>query len=64
MSDEVIQSLKRYEFTEYEAKAYAALVDLGQGTAREICEISGVPHGRVNGGVNLSNYGGIKLSTC
>jgi sugar-specific transcriptional regulator TrmB len=47
MSDEVIQSLKQYGFTEYEAKAYAALVDLGRGTAREICEISGVPHGRI-----------------
>jgi sugar-specific transcriptional regulator TrmB len=47
MSDEVIQSLKRYGFTEYEAKAYATLVGLGRGTAREICEISGVPHGRI-----------------
>ena len=47
MSDEVIQSLRRYGFTEYEANAYAALVGLGRGTAREICEISGVPHGRI-----------------
>lgn len=47
MSDEVIQGLKRYGFAEYEAKAYAALVDLGRGTAREICEMSGVPHGRI-----------------
>lgn len=46
MQPEVIQRLKGHGFTEYEAKAYAALVDLGRGTAREIHEISGVPQGR------------------
>jgi HTH-type transcriptional regulator, sugar sensing transcriptional regulator len=44
---EMIESLKKHGFTEYEAKAYVALVGLGMATAREICEVSGVPQGRI-----------------
>lgn len=44
---EILENLKVNGFTEYEAKAYVALVGLGMATAREISEISGVPHGRI-----------------
>ncbi len=44
---EILENLKVHGFTEYEAKAYVALVGLGMATAREICEISGVPQGRI-----------------
>jgi sugar-specific transcriptional regulator TrmB len=47
MPQKLVENLKNYGFTEYEAKAYVALVGLGRGTAREICEISGVPQGRI-----------------
>jgi len=47
MQKEVLDSLVMLGFTEYEAKAYAGLVGLGMGTAREVHEISGVPHGRI-----------------
>ena len=47
MQNEVHESLVMLGFTEYEAKAYAALVGLGMGTAREVHDISGVPHGRI-----------------
>jgi sugar-specific transcriptional regulator TrmB len=47
MQKEVHESLVMLGFTEYEAKAYAALVGLGMGTAREVHDISGVPHGRI-----------------
>ncbi len=47
MQKEVLESLTMLGFTEYEAKAYTALVGLGMGTAREVHEISGVPHGRI-----------------
>jgi sugar-specific transcriptional regulator TrmB len=47
MSEAIIEHLKTHGFSEYEAKAYTAVVGLGRGTAREICEISGVPQGRI-----------------
>ncbi len=47
MSEMIIERLRKHGFSEYEAKAYTAVVGLGRGTAREICEISGVPQGRV-----------------
>lgn len=47
MPEELVENLRNYGFTEYEAKAYTAIVGLGRGTAREICEISGVPQGRI-----------------
>ncbi len=37
---EILENLKVHGFTEYEAKAYVALVGLGMATAREICEIA------------------------
>ncbi len=47
MSERIVELLKTHGFSEYEAKAYTAVVGLGRGTAREICEISGVPQGRI-----------------
>lgn len=47
MSQALIDNLKKHGFTEYEAKTYVAIVGLGRGTAREVCEISGVPQGRI-----------------
>lgn len=47
MSENLIENLKNYGFTEYESKAYVAIVGLGTGTAREVCEVSGVPQGRI-----------------
>lgn len=44
---EILENLMANGFTEYEAKAYVALVGLGMATAREISEISGVPQGRI-----------------
>jgi sugar-specific transcriptional regulator TrmB len=47
MPEKLVENLKNYGLTEYEAKGYAAIVGLGRGTARETCEISGVPQGRI-----------------
>lgn len=47
MSHELVENLKHHGFTEYKAKSYVALVGLGMATAREICEVSGVPQGRI-----------------
>lgn len=41
------ECLVRIGLTQYEAKVYAALVGLGEGTVREIHETSGVPRPRV-----------------
>lgn len=45
--DDIVRTLTGIGFKEYEAKAYMALIGLGNATAREISEISGVPHGRI-----------------
>jgi len=47
MTQEILENLRSNGFTEYEAKAYVALVGLGMATAREVCEASGVPQGRI-----------------
>ena len=44
---EIVETLTGIGFTEYEAKAYIALIGLGNATAREVSSISGVPHGRI-----------------
>lgn len=44
---EVIETLSSIGFTEYEARAYIALIGIGNATAREVSGISGVPHGRI-----------------
>jgi len=44
---EVVETLSSIGFTEYEARAYIALIGIGNATAREVSEISGVPHGRI-----------------
>ncbi len=47
MNDEIVGGLRKLGLTEYEAKSYAALVGLGEATAREVHEASGVPRTRV-----------------
>jgi sugar-specific transcriptional regulator TrmB len=47
MFEDVVTKLVRLGLREYEAKVYAALVGLGEGTARQIHEASGVPRPRV-----------------
>jgi len=62
MSEKRVENLKKYGLTEYEAKAYVALVGLGRGTARETCEISGVPQGRIYTVLNtLANRGFVSI---
>ncbi|OGS51624.1 MAG: hypothetical protein A3K75_05280 [Euryarchaeota archaeon RBG_13_61_15] len=45
--EEAVSGLSRLGLNEYESRAYAALVGLGEGTARQIHEASGVPRPRV-----------------
>jgi len=47
MKESIVEGLKKLGLTEYEAKAYASLVGLGEATAREIHEASRVPRTRV-----------------
>ncbi len=47
MNESIIEGLRKLGLTEYEAKAYAALVGLGEATAREIHEASKVPRTRI-----------------
>jgi len=44
---EAVDLLKRFGFTEYEAKCYVALVRTRTGTAREIGDLADVPRARV-----------------
>ncbi|MBP2132502.1 sugar-specific transcriptional regulator TrmB [Methanomicrobium sp. W14] len=62
MLEKLVEDLKNYGFTEYESKAYVALVGLGTATAREVCEISGVPQGRIYTVLNtLSDKGFVSI---
>ncbi|VVB63783.1 HTH-type sugar sensing transcriptional regulator TrmBL1 [uncultured archaeon] len=47
MKESIVEGLKKIGLTEYEAKAYAALVGLGEATARDIHDASGVPRTRI-----------------
>jgi sugar-specific transcriptional regulator TrmB len=47
MLEEAAAALVRLGITEYEAKVYAALVGLGEGTVRQVHEASKVPRSRV-----------------
>jgi len=47
MNVEIVSGLRKLGLTEYEAKCYAALVGLGEATAREVHEASGVPRTRI-----------------
>jgi len=47
MKESIVEGLKKLGLTEYEAKAYAALVGLGEATAREVHEASKVPRTRI-----------------
>ncbi len=47
MKEGIIDGLKKIGLTGYEAKAYAALVGLGEATARDIHEASEVPRTRI-----------------
>jgi len=45
--DDLIRNLTRLGLTDYEARVYAALVGMGEGTARQIHLAGGVPRPRV-----------------
>lgn len=47
MHSDTIQALMDLGFSEYEARAYRALVELGNANAREISGKSGVPQGKI-----------------
>ncbi|MFA5313588.1 MAG: helix-turn-helix domain-containing protein [Methanomassiliicoccales archaeon] len=47
MNDDVVDELIYLGLTEYEAKIYVSLVGMGEGSARQINEASGVPRPRV-----------------
>ena len=47
MRAELVDGLRKLGLTEYEAKAYAALAGMGEATAREVNELSGVPRTRI-----------------
>ncbi len=49
MRDGEIEKLQEYDLTEYEAKAYLALVELEEATAREVAEVSRVPRTKIYG---------------
>jgi len=46
-ADQLIDALKKLGLTEYEAKAYVAIVELGEAEAYEIARKSGVPRTRI-----------------
>ena len=45
--DDLVRNLTALGLTEYEARVYAALVGIGEGSARQVHEASGVPRPRV-----------------
>ena len=47
MDEHLINSLKKLGLTEYEAKAYVAIVELGEAEAHEVARKSGVPRTRI-----------------
>lgn len=47
MEEGIVDGLRKLGLTQYEAKAYATLVGMGEATAREVNEISGVPRTRI-----------------
>ena len=47
MQEGIVEGLRKLGLTEYEAKAYATLVGMGEATAREVHELSGVPRTRI-----------------
>ncbi|MCU0861535.1 MAG: helix-turn-helix domain-containing protein, partial [Methanomassiliicoccales archaeon] len=42
-----VEGLMRLGFSEYEAKAYVAMVSIGEGGIAEISQQSGIPRSRV-----------------
>ncbi len=47
MKEAIVEGLRKLGLTEYEAKAYATLVGIGEATAREVHELCGVPRTRI-----------------
>ena len=47
MQDEIVDGLRKLGLTDYEARAYATLVGMGEATAREVHEMSAVPRTRI-----------------
>ncbi|MGQ9722092.1 MAG: TrmB family transcriptional regulator [Candidatus Jordarchaeum sp.] len=46
VSNTTIETLKNFGLSEYEAKAYIALVALGVATVKKVCEVANIPHPR------------------
>ncbi|MDX1610978.1 MAG: helix-turn-helix domain-containing protein [Candidatus Thermoplasmatota archaeon] len=44
-----LETIQEYGLTEYEARAYLALVELEEGTAREVADVSRVPRTKIYG---------------
>ena len=49
MSERALEALRELGLTEYEARAYLALVAHGELTAREVSQASGVPYSKIYG---------------
>jgi sugar-specific transcriptional regulator TrmB len=57
-----VDGLRKLGLTEYEAKAYATLVGVGEATTREVHELSGVPRTRIYDGLReLENKGFVEF---
>ncbi|MFB0563103.1 MAG: TrmB family transcriptional regulator [Candidatus Lokiarchaeia archaeon] len=46
MSNTTIETLKNFGLSEYESRAYTALVSLGVAPVKKICEVANIPHPR------------------
>ena len=45
--DDVVDTLRTFELTEYEAKCFVALTRLREGTAKEVSDVADVPRARI-----------------
>jgi len=46
VSNTTLEALKNFGLSEYESRAYIALVSLGVATAKKVCEVANIPHPR------------------
>ncbi|OFH99455.1 sugar-specific transcriptional regulator TrmB [Clostridium acetireducens DSM 10703] len=61
--DYLIQLMKRFDFTEYETKAYVALLINGKMTGYEVSKQSGVPRSKIYNILETLTQKGVVLST-
>ncbi len=61
--EKVIQVLKRFNFTESEAKAYMALLQNGPQTGYEVSKLSGVPRSKIYNVMELLVNRGVVVTT-